>query len=112
MWFWVIFFSFGVIFSGGIRFHSELLISLKLICILMPVTPVTRGVQSPEYQLVGPGNKLLLATSQLQCNSSGCDRTNTDSPPPPLIERSLERGGATSSVPDITRQAGTLVVGG
>ena len=99
LWFWVIFSIFGVI-------------SLELICILMPVTPVTRGVQSPEYQLVGPGNKLLLATSQLQCNSSGCDRTNTDSPPPPLIERSLERGGATSSVPDITRQAGTLVVGG
>ena len=28
----------------------------------------SRGVQSPEYHLVGPGRKLLLKTSQLQCN--------------------------------------------
>ena len=35
----------------------------------------SRGLQSPEYHLVGPGKKLLLKTSQLQCNEV---RTVTD----------------------------------
>ena len=64
--------------------------------------PITRGVQSPEYQLVGPGNKFLLATSQLQCGEV-CDRTIDSPPPPPVLSRSQSQ---TSSVPDITRRVG------
>ena len=45
---------------------------------------------------MGPGNKFLLATSQLQCNEV-CDRTTSDSPP--VLSRSH-----TASVPDITRR--------
>ena len=40
-----------------------------------------RGLKSPEYHLVGPGRKLLLKTSQLQCGDVCDDHLGSESPP-------------------------------
>ena len=61
---------------------------------------LSRGLKSPEYHLVGPGRKLLLRTSQLQCGSVCDDNIGSESPPL-TISRPRSQ---TSSVPDITRR--------